>query len=129
MPNKKLAPSGPITDLVRELRRNATPSEKKLWQAIRNFQIMEVKFRRQHPIFYAGRENPQQLYVPDFYCVEAKLVIELDGAVHRELILEDAYRDEALNEMGIAVLRFQNAELENLQRVLEAIRFALHGRI
>ncbi|HEX2899870.1 MAG TPA: DUF559 domain-containing protein, partial [Bacteroidia bacterium] len=98
MPSKKQSQSGPVTEQVRQLRRNSTPSEKKLWQAIRNFQVLNVKFRRQHPIFYAGRENPKQLYVADFYSVEAKLAIELDGDVHQKLLLEDAIRDEVLLE-------------------------------
>ena len=52
-----------------ELRKELTPAERKLWSGIRNEQI-GVKFRRQHAI---------GIYIPDFVCIEKKLIIELDG--------------------------------------------------
>lgn len=58
--------------LARSLRRNQTDVEQKLWGALRRRQIGGHKFRRQYPI---------QNYVADFACLEAKLVIELDGGL------------------------------------------------
>ena len=89
---------------ARELRQQSTEAEQKLWTLLRNRQLKEKKFRRQHAI--AG-------YVADFYCHESKLVVELDGNIHnnREAKAYDHSRTALLNEMGITVLRFWNNEL------------------
>jgi very-short-patch-repair endonuclease len=129
MDNKKPVQGGPVTALVRQLRRDSTAHEDILWQFIRNRQILNVKFRRQHPLYYAGRETLLRLYVADFYSIEAKLAIELDGSVHEGQELEDAMRDEVLQSMGITVLRFQNSELDDPSNVLEAIAAVLMERI
>ncbi|HEY0419765.1 MAG TPA: endonuclease domain-containing protein, partial [Acetobacteraceae bacterium] len=60
-------------DLARRMRREATPAERLLWQALRARQSEALKFRKQVPF------GP---YVADFYCAAAKLVIEVDGATH-----------------------------------------------
>ena len=65
-----------IVDLCREQRKSPTEAEFLLWEHLRNRNLGGYKFRRQHPI--GG-------YVLDFYCVEAKIGIELDGAVHQDL--------------------------------------------
>ncbi len=57
----------------RALRKETTEAEDKLWQYLRNKKVNGLKFRRQHPLHN---------YIADFYCHEAKLVIEIDGAVH-----------------------------------------------
>ena len=59
--------------LVRELRKHETEAETLSWQLLRDRRMLGSKFRGQHQI---GR------YVADFYCREAQLVIECDGAVH-----------------------------------------------
>ena len=59
-------------DLSKELRRKMTPYEKVLWQRLRTKKIVGFKFRRQHPI---------KFYIADFYCHEARLVIEVDGPI------------------------------------------------
>jgi len=58
---------------ARQLRRNQTDAERKLWQLLRDRRFAGVKFRRQQPV------GP---YIVDFVCFEAKLVIELDGSQH-----------------------------------------------
>ncbi len=75
----------------------------------------DLHFRRQHPI---GR------YVVDFYCSSARLIVELDGPHHDDLIAAD--RDQArtkwLNEQGFRVLRFRNAEVRgDIERVVQTI--------
>jgi len=55
------------------LRRNPTPAEKTLWQALRNRQLAGLKFRRQHPL------GP---FILDFCCPARMLVVEVDGAAH-----------------------------------------------
>ncbi len=60
---------------ARELRENQTPAEEVLWGLLRNRQVANLKFRRQHQI------GP---YIVDFLCNDLKLVVELDGEVHSE---------------------------------------------
>ena len=82
-----------------------------MWQALRNRQLGNLKFRRQATI------GP---YIADFVCVEAKLVVELDGGQHREEL--DRQRTCFLEQRGFAVRRFWNNDvLENLPGVLETI--------
>ncbi|MCS7192697.1 MAG: DUF559 domain-containing protein, partial [Armatimonadetes bacterium] len=99
----------------RELRKEMTPPERKLWQALRNRQ-MQFKFRRQHPI------GP---YIADFYSREARLVVEVNGSDFHstdEAIARDRMRDEYLQSLGLRVLRFPATEVErNLEGVLETI--------
>jgi leucyl-tRNA synthetase len=73
MPNEKLHRIHPdILQNARDLRHPLTPAEKKIWRAVRDGQL-SFKIRRQHPV---GR------YIADFYCAEARLVIEIDGESH-----------------------------------------------
>ncbi|MEQ9485701.1 endonuclease domain-containing protein [Coleofasciculus sp. F4-SAH-05] len=87
---------------ARELRKKQTPAEKLLWQCLRNRQLLNAKFRRQHNI---GR------YIADFYCHEARLVVELDGSIHEIRKAEDAIRNEWMQKNGFTVLRFSNQEV------------------
>ncbi|MEP7372225.1 MAG: endonuclease domain-containing protein [Chitinophagaceae bacterium] len=105
---------------ARELRQRTTEAEEKLWALLRNGQLKQKKFRRQHAI--AG-------FVADFYCHESKLIIELDGNFHMkpETKEYDNTRTALLNEMGITVLRFWNEELINDPgKVLQKISNHLH---
>lgn len=86
------------------LRNNATQAEKYLWQELKNSQIFNKKFRRQHSV-----DN----YILDFYCPEIRLAIELDGEHHYEEEQKeyDKKRTEYLNEVGIKVIRFRNTDV------------------
>jgi len=98
-----------------ELRKEPTPAERKLWAIIRNDQL-GVNFRRQHAI---GK------YIPDFVCIEKKLIIELDGSQHLE---QEEYDKETkcLNLLGYKVVRFWNNEVtNNIDGVILAILHAL----
>jgi len=105
--------------LARELRKEMTPAEKKLWGELRQKQLNGYRFRRQHPI---GR------YIVDFYCYSANLVIEIDGMKHNSPI-QKKYDDERtceLEEIGLMVLRFTNKEvLKDLDQVINKIIFHL----
>lgn len=72
---------------MKQLRTSQTSSEKKLWEILRAKRFHNFKFRRQHPF---GR------YIADFYCDEAKLVIELDGKIHENKKEYDVIRDEII---------------------------------
>ena len=109
-------------DLARRLRRKMTPSERKLWQSLRSNKITGFKFRRQHPVNY---------YIADFYCHQAKLVIEVDGPVHQQTDRRehDQQRDGVMEDLGILVLRFSNDEVRyHLNHVLKKIMIVAIGR-
>ena len=103
---------------ARELRRELTPAEKKLWHYLRNDQLDGAHFRKQHAV---------DTYIVDFYCAKSKLIIEVDGDSHAEQMEYDAERTRWLNEQHhYRVLRFTNREvLTNIEAVVEAIRAAL----
>ncbi|WP_303905497.1 endonuclease domain-containing protein [Thiohalomonas denitrificans] len=101
------------TEFARQLRRNMTDAERRLWRHLRLRQLAGCKFRRQCPI---GR------YIVDFVCFEQTLVIELDGGQHAEQTAQDARRDAWLKMQGYQVLRFWNNEvLQETEVVLEVI--------
>ena len=102
---------------ARALRRTETPAERELWRWLRGRQVQGAKFRRQEPL------GP---FVVDFLCLEARLVIEADGAAHYPRPLRDHTRDLWLAAAGFAVLRFENCQiLEHTAAVLERIRQAI----
>jgi very-short-patch-repair endonuclease len=106
---------------AKELRRELTPAEKKLWTRLRNGQVNGLQFRRQHAV---------GTYIVDFYCAKAKLVIEVDGDSHAEQIEYDQARTEYLNERGYHVIRFTNREVFNhLEAVVQQIADECHKRI
>jgi len=98
--------------LQRTLRRNLTDAEQLLWQRLRGHQFNGNKFRRQHPF---GD------FILDFVCLEARLVIEIDGGQHMDSE-HDRMRDEQLVQSGFQVMRFWNNQVLNeLDSVMEAI--------
>ena len=84
-------------DRARQLRRQQTDVETKLWFRLRGRQICGVKFRRQHPI------GP---YIVDFCCPDRGLVVELDGGQHAEHTSSDQARTRFLEAEGYRVVRF-----------------------
>ena len=106
-------------DFARQLRKNLTDAERRLWSALRYRQLGGWKFRRQAPI------GP---FVADFVCFERKLVIELDGAQHLEQLESDGDRSSWLVGQGFCVVRFPNHRVfEELDDVKEEIWRALGG--
>jgi adenine-specific DNA-methyltransferase len=106
---------------AREMRNAPTDAEKRLWHFLRDRRLAGYKFRRQHPM--AG-------YIADFVCIEARLVIELDGGQHAELFQQesDTARTREFESRGFRVLRFWNNEvLSNTMGVLESILNALES--
>ena len=104
---------------ARELRRNFTPAEHKLWSILRGGALDGFKFRRQQRL---------GAFFGDFVCQSARLVIEVDGDTHVGPIAEsrDARRTAFLEHEGYRVVRFTNVDvMGNLEGVAEAIRSAL----
>jgi very-short-patch-repair endonuclease len=111
-----------IRQFARELRQPQTPAEATLWRHLRN-RNLRCKFRRQHPIDF---------FIIDFYCAEAKLLIEIDGASHlvKEQMQYDLARTEYLEELGYKVIRFTNNDVRyNINTVADEIIKAVEKRI
>jgi cyclase len=97
-----------------------TPSEKKLWEQLKNRKFLGIKFRRQHPV---------SCFIADFYCHQAKLIIEVDGGYHHHKDQKemDSAREGALEDLGIKVIRFSNEEIEkNIISILDRIKEVIH---
>ena len=108
-----------ISPHAARLRRERTEAEDRFWQAVRNRQIDGHKFRFQHSLWP---------YVADFACLEAKLIVEIDGGQHSEDA--DRERTAALEARGFQLLRFWNNDvLTNLEGVITVVRSALAERI
>ena len=88
---------------ARELRKNMTPWERKLWYCF--LKDYPVRFQRQKCI-----DN----YIVDFYCFRAKLIVELDGGGHYDPIAEnyDKQRTKVLERYGLKVIRFCNTDID-----------------
>lgn len=90
------------TARARELRATQTRAEARLWRSLRNRRLGGWKWRRQVPV---GR------YITDFCCLDAQLIVELDGGQHSEAVAYDARRTAYLESQGFRVLRFWNFEI------------------
>src|SRR5512138_1314996 len=114
MPIKNIIPGQRVTkeklQRAKELRREMTPAEKKLWKELRANKL-GIHFRRQQII--AG-------FIVDFYCHKAALIVEVDGDIHDLQQEEDAKREKALVDMGLRIARFRNEEvLKNVSMVVK----------
>jgi very-short-patch-repair endonuclease len=106
---------------ARFLKKVQTEAESELWKYLRNKKLSGFKFRRQHPIC---------CYIVDFYCDTCKLVVEVDGEIHKRFDNPeyDKIRTEDLNNLGLKVIRFKNKEvMESIDKVLEEIKYHLSG--
>ncbi|WP_257879223.1 MULTISPECIES: endonuclease domain-containing protein [Prevotella] len=104
-----------LKEYAKENRQHMTAAEKTLWSLLRRT-FYGFKFRRQHPI---------NDFIADFICLEAKLIIEVDGAYHNEpqQQVNDRVRTDILSDMGYKVIRFTNEEvLSNPKVVLRTIK-------
>jgi very-short-patch-repair endonuclease len=98
---------------ARGMRKQPTPAERELWGALRGGGVAGVKFRRQHAI---GR------FIVDFFAAKARLVVEVDGAVHDSQVAENADRESFLRSQGVRMLRVRNEDVLNrLPWVLQTI--------
>ena len=110
-----------ILRIAAELRKNMTPAEKLLWERLRKRQVEGFRFRRQHPI---------HIVVVDFFCYEAMLVIEVDGAVHEDSYQKerDIERTKILNSFGLREIRFKNEEIiKDIDSVIKKIEQTLES--
>jgi len=107
---------------ARRLRKNQTVEEQMLWERLRSKQVLGKRFLRQKPIvvYYEGHKSE---FIADFYCREAKLVIEIDGSQHEQQTEYDNLRTGLLAKKGLKVTRFANAAIrKNIEQVLVEIK-------
>jgi very-short-patch-repair endonuclease len=106
-------------DRARTLRREDTAAEAQLWNALRARRLGGWRWRRQVP------KGP---FILDFLCVEAGLVVELEGGQHADQVAYDARRTAYLEGLGLRVIRFWNsAVLTNRDGVCITILDACGG--
>ena len=102
-----------LKENARELRENATFTERLLWKHLRAGQLNGYRFLRQKPI---------DEFIVDFYCKRLRLVIEIDGVTHNDKQSYDKRRENRLKELGFTVLRFDGYYiLENITGALDLI--------
>ncbi|MEK6478519.1 endonuclease domain-containing protein [Catalinimonas sp. 4WD22] len=116
MQRKMFYGAGPeIFARAKKLRATCTPAEIEMWKHLRESQL-GLKFRRQHPLAN---------YIADFYCHKVKLVVEIDGSIHKlqHIKAYDEGRTYAIEQLGIKVLRFSNEEVfSDIETVIEKIK-------
>jgi very-short-patch-repair endonuclease len=109
-----------ITENVRELRRRQTKAEAVLWKHVRNKKLGKTIVRQKPIIFYSG--NYKMYFVADFFCMESKLIIEVDGKIHEHQKEYDKVRDTTLQNLGYRIIRIKNETIfNNLQAALKLI--------
>ena len=102
-----------LTPRARRLRIDQTGVERLLWGKLRNRQLGGWKWKRQVP------RGP---YIADFACIEANVIVELDGGQHSDQVDYDTRRTGFLQSEGFTLLRIWNMEVvENLDGVCETI--------
>lgn len=111
----RVAASKVMVHIARDLRKKETSTEKMMWQCLRRRRLNNLKFRRQHPI-------ANTVFVADFLCYEARLIIEIDGEIHKSQQTEDEWRQSAIEAEGYFVLRFTTNQVKSdLENVLTTI--------
>ena len=116
-------PDPRLIQFARELRRQSTDAERRIWSLLRAGKLSDHKFRRQHPI---------PPYIADYYCYAAKLAVELDGSQHAdpEAIIYDKVRTDFLAGQGIHVIRFSDYDaLKNSDAVAQTILSEVERRL
>ena len=111
-----------IFEKAKQLRENMTEAESIIWEFLRKNKVMGYRFKPQHPI---------DIFIADFYCHKLKLVIEIDGEIHKtkESIRYDTSRSEEMVRLGIKVIRVMNDEvLNNLTQTKQIIIKACSNR-
>jgi len=95
-----------IFERAKAMRENMTDAEEAVWKLLKSKNMLGLRFKPQHPI---------DIFIADFYCHQLKLVIEIDGGIHKskEQKEYDIGRTAELEHWGIKVVRFTNEEVEN----------------
>ena len=98
---------------ARQLRREMTPQERRVWDTVRGRKLGGYKFRRQQVI---------DGYIADFYCDRVGVVLELDGEIHDSQVEYDTHRDKVIASRGLTVIRITNDRIDReLSTVLSEV--------
>jgi very-short-patch-repair endonuclease len=107
------------------LRKNMTDSEVILWSFIKWWKIW-AKFQRQKPIYVYTDNNWLDRYIiPDFYCYEKKIILEIDWSVHnlKEVYELDLYKEKLLTKMWFVTIRIKNEDIKNnINNIIKLIK-------
>ncbi|HPF51086.1 MAG TPA: DUF559 domain-containing protein [Draconibacterium sp.] len=105
-----------LKEYARTLRKNSTLSEVILWnKLLKRKQLKGYQFLRQRSI---------NNYIVDFFCKDLKLIIEIDGEIHRFQKGKDRERELDLKNLGYHIIRFKNREiLDNLYNVEKTLEY------
>ena len=95
-----------IFERAKAMRENMTQAEKSVWELLKSNKMLGLRFKPQHPI---------DIFIADLYCHQLKLVIEIDGGIHKSVDQGeyDIGREAELEHWGIKVIRFTNEEVES----------------
>jgi very-short-patch-repair endonuclease len=111
---------------ARNLRKEPTREEEILWKELRSRKMLGFKFTRQYPIQIPTFSKKKIFFIADFFCFEKRLVLEVDGLIHRKMVAKDKERDATMQKMGFKILRVTNQMInEDLEKVIAVIREAL----
>lgn len=117
-----------IKEVWRSLRKSMTNSEKIIWSEIRDKKLW-YRFLRQKPIYLYSEDSWLERYViPDFCCIELKLILEIDWNIHdvEEVHLLDLEKEKLLTQKWFIILRVKNEEIyQDLNKVLLSIKQCL----
>ena len=105
-----------IREAVRVRRRNPTPSERVLWQILRNRKLDGWRFHREYRIAFDYKDC-KRFFIADFYCPAVKLVPEVDGGIHEWHVDYDNFRTAIIEQLGLRVMRIKNEELKDIAMV------------
>jgi very-short-patch-repair endonuclease len=98
---------------ARKFRKEMTESERRLWEKLRGNRLLGMHFRRQHVVHG---------FIVDFYCHEARLVIEVDGAIHHSTQNRDIEREKIIESLEMKIIRFSNEQVDqNIEGVISEI--------
>ena len=122
-----------ISDIIKEasrnLRKNMTESEEVIWKLIKNKKLW-YKFLRQKPIYlYTENSWLWRYIIPDFCCLELKLILEIDGNIHdkNEVYLLDLEKEKQLKQRWFKIIRIKNEEInQNIEWTIKKIVASFH---
>ena len=114
-----------LKQAARELRKNMTSSEKKLWDTIRWDKLWERILRQK--VFYVYTEDSglNRFIIPDFYIASKKFIIEVDGGIHKlsEILKLDKVKEELIIQKWFNFIRITNNEIEqDIEKVITKIK-------
>lgn len=117
-----------LKEVARDLRKNMTPSEKKLWIYIRKWQLWEMVLRQK--VFYVYTEDSWQerFIIPDFYIAKKKLIIEVDWWIHKlsQVLKLDKIKEKLILQRWFQIIRFTNEEIQtDIKKVILTIKNTL----